>query len=166
MPAASQNTEYILQNKRTVSNLFVCCETLKNRQRRRIFVKSTFNKKSLLKSISDARKRQPTRHCFLAVICFLPTISKYSKLSCCAWWSQYCCISHVCRELNKKTVWSSLLVILSLSRVPLSGCCGLTGETPQRLLRDTVKDASEKAKEAAKSLASAASAPQKPQQYI
>lgn len=43
---------------------------------------------------------------------------------------------------------------------------GLTGETPQRLLRDSVKDASEKAKEAAKSLASAASAPQKPQQYV
>uniref|UniRef100_A0A1A7XYZ9 PRELI/MSF1 domain-containing protein n=1 Tax=Iconisemion striatum TaxID=60296 RepID=A0A1A7XYZ9_9TELE len=44
----------------------------------------------------------------------------------------------------------------------------LQGETPQRLLRDTVKDASEKAKEAAKTLASAAtgSAPQKPQQYV
>ncbi|KAF1395313.1 hypothetical protein PFLUV_G00010240 [Perca fluviatilis] len=42
----------------------------------------------------------------------------------------------------------------------------LEGETPQRLLRDTVKDASEKAKEAAKSLASAASAPKKPQQYV
>lgn len=41
-----------------------------------------------------------------------------------------------------------------------------SGETPQRLLRDSVKDASEKAKEAAKSLASAASAPQKPQQYV
>lgn len=41
----------------------------------------------------------------------------------------------------------------------------LQGETPQRLLRDSVKDASEKAKEAAKSLASAASAPQKPRQY-
>lgn len=40
----------------------------------------------------------------------------------------------------------------------------LQGETPQWLLRDTVKDASEKAKEAAKSLASAAAAPQKPQQ--
>lgn len=42
----------------------------------------------------------------------------------------------------------------------------LQGETPQRLLRDTVKDASEKAKEAAKSLASAAAVPQKPQQYV
>ncbi|XP_040893020.1 PRELI domain-containing protein 1, mitochondrial-like [Toxotes jaculatrix] len=42
----------------------------------------------------------------------------------------------------------------------------LQGETPQRLLRDTVKDASGKAKEAAKNLASAATAPQKPQQYI
>lgn len=42
----------------------------------------------------------------------------------------------------------------------------LAGETPQRLLRDSVKDASEKAKEAAKSLASAASVPQKPQQYV
>ncbi|XP_075887897.1 PRELI domain containing 1b [Nelusetta ayraudi] len=42
----------------------------------------------------------------------------------------------------------------------------LQGETPQRLLRDSVKDASEKAKEAAKSLASAASAPQKPRQYV
>ncbi|KAI3352400.1 hypothetical protein L3Q82_005360 [Scortum barcoo] len=39
----------------------------------------------------------------------------------------------------------------------------LQGEMPQRLLRDTVKDASEKAKEAAKSLASAATVPQKPQ---
>ncbi|XP_037530811.1 PRELI domain-containing protein 1, mitochondrial [Nematolebias whitei] len=43
----------------------------------------------------------------------------------------------------------------------------LQGETPQRLLRDTMKDASEKAKEAAKSLASAAaSGPQKPRQYV
>ncbi|XP_023282897.1 PRELI domain-containing protein 1, mitochondrial-like [Seriola lalandi dorsalis] len=42
----------------------------------------------------------------------------------------------------------------------------LQGETPQRLLRDTVKDASGKAKEAAKNLASAAAAPQKPQQFI
>lgn len=42
----------------------------------------------------------------------------------------------------------------------------LAGETPQQLLRDTVKGASEKAKEAAKSLASAASVPQKPQQYV
>ncbi|XP_017267314.1 PRELI domain containing 1b [Kryptolebias marmoratus] len=43
----------------------------------------------------------------------------------------------------------------------------LQGETPQRLLRDTMKDASEKAKEAAKTLASAAaSAPQKPRQYV
>ncbi|RVE76185.1 hypothetical protein OJAV_G00006040 [Oryzias javanicus] len=41
----------------------------------------------------------------------------------------------------------------------------LQGEAPQRLLRDTVKDASEKAKEAAKTLASAAT-PQKPQQYV
>ncbi|XP_059197128.1 PRELI domain-containing protein 1, mitochondrial-like [Centropristis striata] len=38
------------------------------------------------------------------------------------------------------------------------------GEVPQWVLRDTVKEASEKAKEAAKTLASAASAPQKPQQ--
>ncbi|KAK5865820.1 hypothetical protein PBY51_020060 [Eleginops maclovinus] len=42
----------------------------------------------------------------------------------------------------------------------------IQGETPQRLLRDSVKDASEKAKEAAKSLASAASVPQKPPQYV
>lgn len=42
----------------------------------------------------------------------------------------------------------------------------LQGEMPQRMLRDTVKDASEKAKEAAKSLASAAAVPQKPQQYV
>ncbi|XP_071769078.1 PRELI domain-containing protein 1, mitochondrial-like [Centroberyx gerrardi] len=49
----------------------------------------------------------------------------------------------------------------------------LHGEAPQRLLRDTVKDASEKAKEAAfaatekaKTLASAAAIPQKPQQYV
>ncbi|XP_040001228.1 PRELI domain-containing protein 1, mitochondrial-like [Xiphias gladius] len=42
----------------------------------------------------------------------------------------------------------------------------LQGETPQWLLRYTVKDASGKAKEAAKNLASAAAAPQKPQQYI
>ncbi|XP_067352929.1 PRELI domain-containing protein 1, mitochondrial-like isoform X2 [Channa argus] len=42
----------------------------------------------------------------------------------------------------------------------------LQGEMPQRLLRDTVKDASEKAREAAKSLASAATVPQKPQQYV
>ncbi|XP_024145516.1 PRELI domain-containing protein 1, mitochondrial [Oryzias melastigma] len=42
----------------------------------------------------------------------------------------------------------------------------LQGEAPQRLLRDTVKDASEKAKEAAKTLASAAATPQKPQQYV
>ncbi|XP_070712275.1 PRELI domain-containing protein 1, mitochondrial-like [Pempheris klunzingeri] len=42
----------------------------------------------------------------------------------------------------------------------------LQGETPQRLLRDPVKDASEKAKEAAKSLASAAAVPQKAQQYV
>ncbi|XP_071384342.1 PRELI domain-containing protein 1, mitochondrial-like [Centroberyx affinis] len=49
----------------------------------------------------------------------------------------------------------------------------LHGEAPQRLLRDTVKDASEKAKEAAfaatekaKTLASAAAVPQKPQQYV
>ncbi|KAM4584904.1 PRELI domain-containing protein 1, mitochondrial-like isoform 2-T2 [Odontesthes bonariensis] len=40
----------------------------------------------------------------------------------------------------------------------------LQGETPQRLLRDTVKDASGKAKEAASVLAAAA--PQKPQQYV
>ncbi|KAM4603482.1 PRELI domain-containing protein 1, mitochondrial-like [Polymixia lowei] len=44
----------------------------------------------------------------------------------------------------------------------------LHGEAPQRLLRDTVKDASGKAKEAAfaKTLASAAAVPQKPQQYV
>ncbi|XP_068583473.1 PRELI domain-containing protein 1, mitochondrial-like isoform X2 [Cebidichthys violaceus] len=42
----------------------------------------------------------------------------------------------------------------------------LQGETPQRLLRDSVKGASEKAKETAKSLASAAAGPQKPQQYV
>ncbi|XP_069571514.1 PRELI domain-containing protein 1, mitochondrial-like [Brachyistius frenatus] len=42
----------------------------------------------------------------------------------------------------------------------------LQGETLQRLLRHTVKDASEKAKEAAKSLASAAVSPKKPQQYV
>lgn len=42
----------------------------------------------------------------------------------------------------------------------------LQGEAPQRLLRDTVKDASEKAKEAAKTLASAAAVPQKPRQFI
>lgn len=41
----------------------------------------------------------------------------------------------------------------------------LQGEAPQRLLRDTVKDASEKAKEAAKTLASA-TVPQKPPQYV
>lgn len=45
-------------------------------------------------------------------------------------------------------------------------CLVLAGETPQRLLRESVKDASEKAKEAAKSLATAASVPQKPQQYV
>lgn len=49
--------------------------------------------------------------------------------------------------------------------LPVSPCVH-SGETPQRLLRDSVKDASGKAKEAAKSLASAASAPQKPQQYV
>ncbi|XP_076004225.1 PRELI domain-containing protein 1, mitochondrial-like [Genypterus blacodes] len=49
----------------------------------------------------------------------------------------------------------------------------LHGETRQPLLRDTVKDASEKAKEAAlaatekaKTLASVAAVPQKPQQYV
>ncbi|XP_029353209.1 PRELI domain containing 1b [Echeneis naucrates] len=43
----------------------------------------------------------------------------------------------------------------------------LQGEMPKWLLRDTVKDTSGKAKEAAKNLASAAAAaPQKPQQYI
>ncbi|XP_028312838.1 PRELI domain-containing protein 1, mitochondrial-like [Gouania willdenowi] len=42
----------------------------------------------------------------------------------------------------------------------------LQGDAPQRMLRDTVKDASDKAKEAAKSLASAAAVPQKPQQYV
>lgn len=42
----------------------------------------------------------------------------------------------------------------------------LAGETHQRLLRDSVMDASGKAKEAAKSLATAASVPQKPQQYV
>uniref|UniRef100_A0A087Y1Q5 PRELI/MSF1 domain-containing protein n=1 Tax=Poecilia formosa TaxID=48698 RepID=A0A087Y1Q5_POEFO len=42
----------------------------------------------------------------------------------------------------------------------------LQGETPQRLLRDSVRPPSEKAKEAAKSLASAAAAPKKPQQYV
>ncbi|XP_028296954.1 PRELI domain-containing protein 1, mitochondrial-like isoform X2 [Gouania willdenowi] len=42
----------------------------------------------------------------------------------------------------------------------------LQGDAPQQLLRDTVKDASDKAKEAAKSLASAAAVPQKPQQYV
>ncbi|KAM9770046.1 PRELI domain containing 1b isoform 1-T1 [Menidia menidia] len=41
----------------------------------------------------------------------------------------------------------------------------LQGETPQRLLRDSVKDASGKAKEAAKTLASAAG-PQKAPQYV
>ncbi|XP_053275344.1 PRELI domain containing 1b isoform X1 [Pleuronectes platessa] len=45
-----------------------------------------------------------------------------------------------------------------------SECCG---EAHPRLLRDTMKDASGKAKEAAKNLASAAAAtPQKPQQFI
>lgn len=42
----------------------------------------------------------------------------------------------------------------------------LQGEAPQRLLRGSVKDASEKAKEAAKTLATAASTQQKPQQYV
>ncbi|MED6241511.1 PRELI domain-containing protein 1, mitochondrial [Ataeniobius toweri] len=41
----------------------------------------------------------------------------------------------------------------------------LQGEIPHWLLRDTVKPASEKTKEAAKTLASAA-APQKPRQYV
>lgn len=42
----------------------------------------------------------------------------------------------------------------------------LQGEAPQRLLRDTVRPSSEKAKEAAKTLASAAAAPQTPRQYV
>lgn len=42
----------------------------------------------------------------------------------------------------------------------------LVGEAPQRLLRDSVRPPSEKAKEAAKALASAATAPQKSQQYV
>ncbi|XP_058497164.1 PRELI domain-containing protein 1, mitochondrial-like isoform X1 [Solea solea] len=42
----------------------------------------------------------------------------------------------------------------------------LQGEATPWLLRDSVKDASGKAKEAAKNLASAAASPQKPQQYI
>lgn len=57
----------------------------------------------------------------------------------------------------------------SVSRPHCVSLCGrpAAGQTPQRLLRDTVKDASEKAKEAARSLASAAAAaPQKPRQYI
>ncbi len=65
-----------------------------------------------------------------------------------------------------------VLLKSSFCPVCLSVCLSLyldsgpAGETPQRLLRDTVKDASEKAKEAAKSLASAATVPQKPQQYV
>lgn len=42
----------------------------------------------------------------------------------------------------------------------------LQGEAPQWMLKGTVKDASEKAKEAAKTLASAATTQQKPQQYV
>lgn len=42
----------------------------------------------------------------------------------------------------------------------------LQGETPQRLLRGSVKDTSGKAKEAAKTLATAASTQPKPQQYV
>ncbi|XP_020786210.1 PRELI domain containing 1b [Boleophthalmus pectinirostris] len=42
----------------------------------------------------------------------------------------------------------------------------LQGETPQRLLRGSVKDVSGKAKEAAKTIATAASPQQKPQQYV
>uniref|UniRef100_H3DL09 PRELI/MSF1 domain-containing protein n=2 Tax=Tetraodon nigroviridis TaxID=99883 RepID=H3DL09_TETNG len=50
----------------------------------------------------------------------------------------------------------------------LQGTCTskTRGETHQRLLRDPVKDASGKAKEPAKSLATAASVPQEPQQYV
>lgn len=60
-------------------------------------------------------------------------------------------------DLKVSLLCPSLLCFLPL--IPL-------GETPQWLLRDTVKPPSEKAKEAAKTLASAASAPQKPQQYV
>ena len=67
----------------------------------------------------------------------------------------------LCTPFPKRTLKKHNVLILS--RLSL---WTLTGETPQRLLRDTVKDASEKAKEAAKSLASAATVPQKPQQFI
>lgn len=97
--------------------------------------------------------------CFLAVICFLlPTKCRKSQ-------AVMLCLLKPAMSA-KENIVILRVVILILSCVSLSGCSGLTGETPQRLLRDTVKDASEKAKVAAKSLASAASVPQKPQQYV
>lgn len=89
-------------------------------------------------------------HYFPAMWCFLPVKFVLDEAS--------IVLFRMCAE--------SLIVGHPLCYLSLSGCGALTGETPQRLLRDTVKDASEKAKEAAKNLASAAAVPQKPQQYI
>ena len=73
-----------------------------------------------------------------------------------------CCVCAPCLKGDFERVYCDPHSDPSPSPDVLSG---LSGETPQRLLRDTVKDTSGKAKEAASVLA-AATAPQKPQQFV
>lgn len=142
------NTSSKTTKKKYVSNLFIYCQTSLSK----LSVRKCF------KIHQKCQKAPINSTIFQQWDASYPPSPNIPHCHVCAWQSQSCFISHVCREPH---CWSSSLCFLSLS-----GCGGLTGETPQRLLRDTVKDASEKAKEAAKNLASAAAAPQKPQQYI